>query len=338
MNEIWLSIIMPTFNKAKYIREALDSIFMQETNYHYKIIIADDGSVDATLDIVEQYVDKYPNTISVLKSEKNQGLFKNIIRAYRLLDTKYFCVLDPDDFWIDKNKIQNALDFLESHREYTIYATNMRMQYDANRIIGNYNGYSKQKSSDFQQYLEGRAVLGNTPSSIFRNIVFDEDFCQKILLKINNGLDENSFRADSFRNLSHLVCGKVFYEPIVDSVYRITEEGIWCGSDEFKRILTNCIFYKDMWLFYEEKYFKLLLISYELYKKLLKPNLLEIFFNNDEEKFIKQSYELHKLHTVYQLHIDELESATSKKMKLKYRIYHWFYEKLKKKLEKKGLI
>ena len=48
-----LTIIMPTFNKAKYIREALDSIFMQETNYHYKIIIADDGSVDATLDIVE---------------------------------------------------------------------------------------------------------------------------------------------------------------------------------------------------------------------------------------------------------------------------------------------
>ena len=48
-----LTIIMPTFNKAKYIREALDSIFMQETNYHYKIIIADDGSVDATLDIVQ---------------------------------------------------------------------------------------------------------------------------------------------------------------------------------------------------------------------------------------------------------------------------------------------
>lgn len=44
-----ITIIMPSYNKGDYIAEALDSVFMQETEYSYHIIVADDCSSDKTL-------------------------------------------------------------------------------------------------------------------------------------------------------------------------------------------------------------------------------------------------------------------------------------------------
>ena len=77
MNSCKLSILMPSYNKGRYIEEALESILMQETDYEYQIIIADDCSTDNTIDIVKSYQDKYSNKIVFLESDKNQGLYKN---------------------------------------------------------------------------------------------------------------------------------------------------------------------------------------------------------------------------------------------------------------------
>ena len=94
MNSCKLSILMPSYNKGRYIEEALESILMQETDYEYQIIIADDCSTDNTIDIVKSYQDKYSNKIVFLESDKNQGLYKNILRAYQITKTDYFCVLE----------------------------------------------------------------------------------------------------------------------------------------------------------------------------------------------------------------------------------------------------
>ena len=111
-----ITIIMPSYNKEKYIAEALDSVFMQETSYNYHIVVADDCSSDKTVEIVRQYQEKYPDKITLLTSDKNQKLYKNILRAYEITKTDYFCVLDPDDYWIDKHKIQKALRLIEQWR------------------------------------------------------------------------------------------------------------------------------------------------------------------------------------------------------------------------------
>ena len=53
--EIIVSIQCITYNHALYIREALDSFLMQETNFRYEIVVHDDASTDGTADIIREY-------------------------------------------------------------------------------------------------------------------------------------------------------------------------------------------------------------------------------------------------------------------------------------------
>ena len=55
MNDLMLSIYVPTFMHEKYIAQALDSILMQKTQYKYEVLIGDDASWDNTPIILKKY-------------------------------------------------------------------------------------------------------------------------------------------------------------------------------------------------------------------------------------------------------------------------------------------
>ena len=98
MRDIKLSIIMPLYNVEDTIRLALDSILMQKVDFNYEIITVDDCSTDNTLEILNEYAEKYPQ-IKIIKHEENQG---NAIAFYNALSASngdYFCVLDGDDYY-----------------------------------------------------------------------------------------------------------------------------------------------------------------------------------------------------------------------------------------------
>ena len=63
-----VSIIVATYNNEDTIKETLDSIIEQETNYNYEIVITDDSSSDKTLEILE----KYNNELDIFKIFKNR--------------------------------------------------------------------------------------------------------------------------------------------------------------------------------------------------------------------------------------------------------------------------
>lgn len=238
-----LTVIMPTWNKAKYVQKALDSVFSQVTPYPYHVIVADDCSTDGTLDIVAKYERAHPGKITVLRSERNQKLFRNVVRAYAITKTPYFCVLDPDDYWCDDGKVRRALDFLEAHPDFTVYAGNSRMVGpDVDRP---YVSRDNEADSTFDDYLCGRGVLGQTAGAIYRNVVFSRGLPDKLsgALRLDQ---ERTFRGDAFRNLIHLHEGKAHFDPRCDAVYRVTEEGLWQGVTELRRRLANVLLFLNM--------------------------------------------------------------------------------------------
>jgi hypothetical protein len=103
-------VLMSTYNGEKYLKEQIDSILNQE-NIKVDILVRDDGSTDNTLNILEQYTQKYENiryyTGKNLKSAKS---FMNLLFTVKEYD--YYAFSDQDDVW-KKNKLCIAVSKLK---------------------------------------------------------------------------------------------------------------------------------------------------------------------------------------------------------------------------------
>lgn len=89
-----VSVVIPTYNSAKFLDEALQSVFDQ-TFKDYEIIVVDDGSTDQT----KQVIDRYGNKIRYLYQE-NGGPAKARNLGIRHSSGKYIAFLDADDVWL----------------------------------------------------------------------------------------------------------------------------------------------------------------------------------------------------------------------------------------------
>lgn len=100
-----ISLVMATYNGAKYLREQLNSIFNQSV-VPDEIIIVDDCSTDNTLSVLSEYKDR--GNFKVFVNEKNKGVNANFEYAISLAQGDYICISDQDDVWFP-NKIEVSL-------------------------------------------------------------------------------------------------------------------------------------------------------------------------------------------------------------------------------------
>ena len=122
-----VSVCVMTYNLENYIAEALDSILMQKTSFRYDIVVGDDGSSDGTRDILNEYASRNPTRISLLFHDKNIGMLANFVETLKACKGKYLAILDGDDYWTDPLKLQKQVDFLETHKEYSMVFHNAEL-------------------------------------------------------------------------------------------------------------------------------------------------------------------------------------------------------------------
>lgn len=120
MKKPLVSVLMLTYNQEQYIKEALDSVILQQTNFAFEIVIGDDASKDSTRKILLEYEKKYPEVIRLLLHRQNLKPVHNLIRVYKKCQGKYVALLEGDDFWTSPHKLQKQVDFLESHPKYAV--------------------------------------------------------------------------------------------------------------------------------------------------------------------------------------------------------------------------
>jgi len=101
-----VDILLATYNGEKYIQEQLDSIFNQSYK-NLRVIVRDDGSTDATLDIVKRY------DVEIIESSENLGAkmsFESLLEyALNRSNSRYFMFADQDDVW-RSDKIAKSID------------------------------------------------------------------------------------------------------------------------------------------------------------------------------------------------------------------------------------
>jgi len=123
MIELTVSILTITYNHELYIAQALDSFLMQKTNFDFEIIIGEDCSTDTTRKIIEEYQQKYPEIIKLLPKTENLGIEANFLRTTKACKGKYIAICDGDDYWLDENKLQLQVDFLETNNNFSAVST-----------------------------------------------------------------------------------------------------------------------------------------------------------------------------------------------------------------------
>ncbi len=111
-----VSVIIPTFNRERYIKRALASVLSQ-TYQSFEIIIIDDGSTDKTNEIISLYLkDKRIRYIY----QQNQGVSIANNNGIKVAIGKYIALLHSDDFWCDDKKLEKQVNFLEGHHDYLL--------------------------------------------------------------------------------------------------------------------------------------------------------------------------------------------------------------------------
>ena len=127
-----VSVVTTTYQHAPYIRQCLDSILMQETDFPYELIIGEDGSTDGTREICIEYANKYPDKIRLFLRDRKltQYVTKDgrTIRfnghfARAAARGKYVAMCEGDDYWIDKHKLEKQVKILENDK-YVLCSTN----------------------------------------------------------------------------------------------------------------------------------------------------------------------------------------------------------------------
>ena len=111
-----VSIVIPTFNRKIFVKEAVDSVLAQ-TYKDYELIVVDDGSTDDTGRALKQYAERL-----VYLYQKNEGVSAARNRGLAAARGEFIAFLDSDDLWLPKKlAIQTA--FMEQHSEAQICYT-----------------------------------------------------------------------------------------------------------------------------------------------------------------------------------------------------------------------
>ncbi len=131
-NKGLVSIIMPSYNSEKYIKDSIESVLSQ-TYPFWELLIVDDCSTDKTVEIIKSFKDE---RIKLFQNEVNSGAAISRNWALREAKGKWIAFLDSDDLWLP-TKLEEQLDFMIVNN-YSFSYTDYRVCNDGvltNRII-----------------------------------------------------------------------------------------------------------------------------------------------------------------------------------------------------------
>ena len=119
-----ISVLMGIYNCAPTLKEAIDSILAQ-TYTNWELILCDDCSTDDTYKIAEEYRQKYPDKIILLKNEKNSRLAFTLNRCLEAATGEFVARMDGDDISVP-DRFEKQVAFLRSHPDIVLVGTAMQ--------------------------------------------------------------------------------------------------------------------------------------------------------------------------------------------------------------------
>lgn len=164
MSDKVISVLIPNFNNAPYLREALDSIFNQ-THQNFIIYFVDDCSTDDSLKIAHSYND---DRLIIIEKSENSGIVATMNSGLERIETEYFIRMDGDDISVP-NRFETLIKFMDEHSDIGVCSSDIRtfgkddllLQFEREPLINRAN------------LIFGHSI--GHASSIFRTSVFKKN-------------------------------------------------------------------------------------------------------------------------------------------------------------------
>lgn len=226
-----VTVICPTYNHERYIRECLEGIVMQQTTFRFEAVVHDDASTDGTPAIIREYAEKYPDIIKPVFQPSNlysrwDGSLERSLNS--CMKGKYVASCEGDDYWIDPLKLQKQVDFLEAHPDYSMSHTSLKCYYEYLHLhkFLKYNDIELNTSLNIDGKVAGEDILTRY-RIMYLTLVCRNDLYQKINendpFLFNQG---KFFMTDGQTYFALSQMGKVHFLPEVTSVYRRIDNSV----------------------------------------------------------------------------------------------------------------
>lgn len=243
-----VSVSVTTYQHRSYIKDCLDGILMQQTDFPFEVIVGEDGSNDGTREICIDYADRYQNRIRLfLRDRELSQYFENGRLVCRFnghwnrmsCRGKYIAFCEGDDYWTHPNKLQKQIALLENDTDcsFVFHNTVDTYQDQTSRIRYDDSQKAKIYTDDLLEIcyprtcsLVCRDVVKSVPANLI-HLLFDWPL-----------------------NLYLSTVGYGAYVNDCMATYRIHDSGMWSQSDTIDRLLFGDKFYTFALLLLDESY------------------------------------------------------------------------------------
>ena len=114
-----VTVCVMTYNQENYIRQCLQSIVDQDTDFSFEVIVSDDCSTDNTPKIIQEFAEQYPSIVKPIFHKKNLGPYRNYIYLHQQATGEYVANVDGDDFTY-QGKLAAQVDILTNNEAISI--------------------------------------------------------------------------------------------------------------------------------------------------------------------------------------------------------------------------
>lgn len=239
-----LSISIVTYQHARFIRECLESVYAQQTDFPFEVLIGEDDSTDGTREICVEYAERYPQITRLFLHDRGDRTTldprapwrKNLLNNLQTAQGRYIALLDGDDYWTDPLKLQKQIDAMETDVSISgTFHDCVFLDENSGTEIVKIGNRRIDRRADLESVIREKNMA--TASMVFRNVI---DWFR---------LPDWFFRiAVGDYGIVLLVAkeGDWLYLDDVMSVFRRHDSGIWSGRSADDRFEEELVFWESL--------------------------------------------------------------------------------------------
>lgn len=181
MNQPKVSVSLITYNHARYIEQAIESVLAQRTSFPFELVIGEDESSDGTREIVQRYAAAHPRLIRLHLHQRAANIAyqgrptgrQNFVHNLGSARGEYIALLDGDDYFTDPEKLQRQADFLDTNPRCGTCFHQVKFVNEANETLPTKPTPPSKTISSLHDLL-GRQFFANTASVMYRRGLFPD--------------------------------------------------------------------------------------------------------------------------------------------------------------------